>query len=420
MHINILSCPLFIARRVFFHKSAEGEKTMPRAARIAVAGIALGLAVMMLTVAIFTGFRREVRNKVIGFGSHIQVTQLESNASFESAPIAVTPALLDSLREVVGVRHVSVFANKAGILKTATDFEGIIIKGVGTDYDWSFFRSNLKEGALPAMDTEKPSSEVLLPRYLANRTGLQTGDNFTAYFVQDDVRARRFSVSGIYETGFPDYDRLFVLGDIRQLQRVSGWEADCVGGVELLVENYDELDWVTEEVYFQMAAKQDRMGSTYYTRSIRDINPQIFGWLEMLDINVAVILVLMLAVAGFTMISGLLILILSRTNMIGILKALGMDNRGVRRVFLHLSVFLIGKGLLWGNVIGLALCLIQKYGKVVPLNPDIYYLDAVPIQMSGVVLLLLNIGTLLVSLLMLLGPSWAVSKVTPISAIRFE
>ena len=238
--------------------------------------------------------------------------------------------------------------------------------------------------------------------------------------MQDDVRARKFTITGIYETGFLDYDKMFVIADIKQIRRLNGWDKDQVSGLELQVDDYDRLDQVAEDVYFDLTERQDRNGNTFYARSIKELNPMIFNWLDVLDINVVVILALMLSVAGFTMISGLLIIILERTNMIGILKALGQNNNSIRKIFLYVSFFLIGKGMLWGNIIGISLCLLQSHFHIIQLDPSIYYLDAVAIDLSVFSLFLLNIGTLAASMLMMLGPSYLITKIDPAKSIRFE
>ena len=414
-----MNLELFIARKIHFSKQGERQATPP-AIRIAMIGIALGLAVMILSVAIVIGFKKEVRNKVIGFGSHIQITNFDNNSSYQTMPIAVSDSFLVALKERSGIRHVETFATKPGILKTETDFQGIVLKGVDRQYDWSFFQKNLKEGEVFQLDSAKRSSDVIISRYLSDLVGLKVGDSFLTYFVEEDVRARKFHITGIYETGFADYDKLFVIADIRQVKRLNGWSDGQVSGVELLVDDYGQVDSLAENLYFELMDKQDREGNTYYVRSIKELNPMIFSWLEVLDINVVVILVLMLAVAGFTMISGLLIIILERTNMIGILKALGENNRSIRKIFLYVSFFLIGKGMLWGNVIGISLCLLQSYTHLIKLDSSIYYLDAVPVDLNVVSLALLNIGTLLVSMLMMLGPSYLITRISPAKSIRFE
>lgn len=410
---------LFIARRIHFSKEGDRQVTPP-AVRIAIIGIALGLAVMILSVAIVVGFKKEVRNKVIGFGSHIQITNFDNNSSFESTPIAVSDSLLQALQAFPGVRHVETYATKMGIMKTETDFQGVVLKGVDTDFDWSFFRNNLKEGEMLTINPDKTSTDVVISRYLSDLLGLKLGDSFLTYFVQEDVRARKFTIAGIYETGFMDYDKLFVLADIKQIRRLNGWDKDQVSGLELLVDNYDDLDQIAEDLYFDLVEKQDRAGNAYFTRSVKEMNPMIFNWLGVLDVNVVVILILIFAVAGFTMISGLLIIILERTNMIGILKALGENNTSIRKIFLYISFFLIGKGMLWGNIIGISICLIQSHFRIITLDPSTYYLDAVPIDLNILSLVLLNIGTLCASMLMMLGPSYLITKIDPAKSIRFE
>ena len=413
-----MNLELFIARKIHFSKEGNRQVTPP-AVRIAIVGVALGLAVMILSVAIVIGFKKEVRNKVIGFGSHIQITNFDNNSSYETMPIAVSDSLLQALR-APGIKHIEGYATKMGILKTDSDFQGVVLKGIDTDYDWSFFRNNLKEGELLTIDPKKTSTDVIISRYLSDLLGLKLGDSILTYFVQEDVRARKFNIVGIYETGFMDYDKLFVLADIKQIRRLNGWEKDEVSGLELLVDDYDKLDQIAEDLYFNLVEKQDRHGNTYFTRSIKEMNPMIFNWLDVLDVNVVVILILIFAVAGFTMISGLLIIILERTNRIGLLKALGENNVSIRKIFLYISFFLIGKGMLWGNVVGIAICLIQSHFRIIKLDPSIYYLDAVPIDLSIVSLILLNIGTLCASMLMMLGPSYLITKIDPAKSIRFE
>lgn len=412
---------LFIARRIHFSKErGDSRRVTPPAVRIAVAGIALGVAMMILSVAIVVGFKQEVRNKMVGFGSHIRVSNFDSNSSYETVPIFVGDSLKSLLSALSGIRHVETFATKPGILKTETDFQGIVLKGIDVEYDWTFFRKHLKEGELFSIDTGKVTNDVLISQQLADMLRLRCGDSFHAYFVQDEVRARKFRICGIYDTGFTDYDKLFVLTDIKHIRRLNGWEADAVSGLELQVDDYDDLDEVAAAVDDRLLNRRDRKGNIFYVRSIKELNPMIFSWLDVLDLNVVVILVLMMAVSGFTMISGLLIIILERTNMIGILKALGQQDRSLRRVFLYISAFLIGKGMLWGNIIGLALCWIQSFFRPLSLDPSVYYLDAVPIHLTPGSWLLINLGASVVSLLMMLAPSYLITKISPAKTIRFE
>ncbi len=414
-----MNLELFIARKIHFNKE-EGKQATPPAVRIAMTGIALGLAVMMISIAIIIGFKQEIRGKVAGFGSHIQITNFDSNNSYETKPIAVSDSLLSSLRSFAGIKHVETYATKWGLLKTDTDFQGIVLKGIDKDFDWSFFTKNMKEGVAFTLDSVKTGTEVVISQYLCNLLGLKLGDSFLTYFMQDDVRARRFTITGIYETGFQDYDKLFVLADIRQIRRLNGWEEDEVSGIELQVVDYDKLDPIAENLYYHMAEQQDREGNTFYTRTVKETNLMIFSWLDVLDMNVVVILILMMSVAGFAMISGLIIIILERTNMIGILKALGQNNTSIRKIFLYISFFLIGKGMLWGNAIGLILCFIQYQFGLIKLDPTIYYMDTVPISLSLSSFILLNIGALAAAMAMMLGPSYVITKIAPARSIRFE
>ena len=414
-----MNLELFIAKRIHFSREGKRQVTPP-AVRIAIIGIALGLAVMILSVAIVIGFKKEIRNKVIGFGSHIQVTNFDNNSSFETRPVAINDSLMRQIEAIPGVRYAEVFATKPGILKTKDDFQGIILKGVGTGFDWDFFRQHLVEGDVFSVTSGKPGTDVLISRYLADLLRLKTGDSFLTYFVQDEVRARKFRISGIYDTGFADYDKLFVVADIKQIQRLNGWDSDQVSGLEISVDRFDRLDEITDRVALYLDETTDRAGNSFYTRSVKDLNPMIFNWLDVLDTNVVIILVLILAVAGFTMISGLLIIILERTQMIGILKALGENNASIRKVFLYVSFFLIGKGMIWGNAIGIAICLLQSKLHPLKLDPSVYYLDAVPIDLNIWSLLLLNIGTLAAAMLMMLGPSYLITKIDPAKTIRFE
>lgn len=414
-----MNLELFIARKVYFNKE-EGKQATPPAVRIAMIGIAIGLAVMMLSIAIIVGFKQEVRGKVAGFGSHIQISNFDTNNSYETKPVAVSDSLLRVLRHFPGVKHVETYATKWGILKTDTDFQGIVLKGVDTDFDWSFFSKNMKEGKPFVLDSTKTGNEVIISKHLCDLLGLKLGDSFLTYFMQDDVRARRFTITGIYETGFLDYDKLFVIADMRQIRRLNGWEKDEVSGIEIQVKDFDSIDQIAEALYFHMAEEQDRKGNTFYTRSIKEMNPMIFSWLDVLDMNVVVILILMMAVAGFAMISGLIIIILERTNMIGILKALGQNNTSIRKIFLYISFFLIGKGMLWGNAIGLLLCFVQYQFGLLKLDPATYYMDTVPISLSLTSFVLLNLGALTAAMLMMLAPSYVITKIAPARSIRFE
>jgi lipoprotein-releasing system permease protein len=413
-----LNLEYFIAKRIHFQ---QGKKNVSRpAVRIATIGIALGLAVMLISVAVVVGFKPEIRNKTIGFGGHIQITNLDNNNTYEMNPIKVDDALMNKISAVDGVKHVQRFATKPGIIKTDTEFQGIVVKGIDKGFDWKFFKSNLVEGNVLDLSGDTSSNQVVLSKYLANLLGLRLGDSFFTYFIQDQIRARKFKITGIYSTNFVEYDKLIILADIRQVQQLNDWSTDSISGLEVLITDFNRLDEVGDAVYGVTGNRFNEKGNAYSTQTIKQTNPQIFSWLELLDMNVWVILFLMLSVAGFNMISGLLILILERTNMIGILKSLGSTDWSVRKVFLYHSFFLIGKGMLWGNIIGLSLCAIQYFTGIIPLDPQSYYTATVPIAFNWLNIILLNVGTLAASILMMVGPSYLITKITPAKIIRYE
>ena len=410
---------LFIAKRIY--RSDEGQKQVSKpAVRIAMLGIAIGLAVMIVSVAVVIGFKQEVREKVIGFGSHIQLSSFDSNQSYETNPVAASDSLLNVLSAVRGVKHAQRFSTKPGIIKTNDNFQGMVLKGVGQEYDLSFFREYLLEGELPSFSDSAATNEVIISKALADKLKLKLKDKIYAYFIQDDVRARRLTVKGIYQTNFSEYDNLFVVGDIYTVNRLNKWEPDQVSGIEIQVNDYEQLDQTADKLFSLVESRTDRYGGKYLVQTIQQLNPQIFAWLDLLNLNVWSILILMIGVAGFTMISGLLIIILERTNMIGILKALGANNAMIRKIFLYFSVFLIGKGMLLGNIIGLALCWLQSSLHIIKLEPETYYVDSVPIELNFWIVLLLNVCTLIVAVLMLLGPSHLITKINPARSIRFE
>ena len=409
----------FIAKRIHFEK--KGEKNVSRpAVRIATIGIAVGVAVMLIAIAVVIGFKQEIRNKTIGFGSHIQITNFDNNNSYEMQPIRMSDTLQNQLKAIPNVKHIQRFVTKPGIIKTENDFQGMILKGVGPEFDWSFFKSNLIEGEILNLNDSTPVNEAIISKSIADMMGLKLGDSFLTYFLQDQIRARKFTVKGIYSTNFADYDKLFVITDIRIAQRLNGWDQEYFSGMEILITDFNYLDGVSDQVYALAANRFDAEGNGYFIQTIRQLNPQIFSWLDLLDMNVWVILLLMLAVAGFNMISGLLILILEKTNMIGILKSYGAGNWSIRKIFLYESIFLIGKGMLWGNIIGLLICFVQYQFKIIPLDPVSYYTSTVPITFNWLYIVLLNAGTLIVSVLMLIGPSYLITKISPAAIMRYE
>ncbi|HDJ33798.1 MAG TPA: ABC transporter permease [Bacteroidetes bacterium] len=409
----------FIARRILV--DPESHKSFSRPIiLIAIAGIALGLTVMILSVAIVTGFKQEIRDKVVGFGSHIQIMNFDSNTSYETVPISRQQPFLPKIENFPGIRHIQVFGIKAGIIKTENDIEGVVLKGVGPDFDWSFFRENLVAGAVPAITDSARTNQVVISKQLSERLMLNLGDDFAMYFVQEPPRVRRFTVHGIYETSLVDFDEKFILADLQHIQSLNNWENNQISGFEILIDNFDELDFLTWVVTREVGLQFQENGALLKVISIRNRYPQIFDWLNLQDMNVAIILILMFLVAGFNMVSGLLILILERTQMIGILKSLGAENARIRRIFLYQAAFLISRGLFWGNLLGIGLCLLQYHFGIVRLDQASYYLDRVPIHFNLFHLLALNIGTLLLTVLMLVVPSRVISGISPVRAIRFE
>lgn len=387
---------------------------------IAMTGIAIGLAVMLIAVAVVIGFKSEVRNKVIGFGSHIRISNFDAVRSYETHPVVVNDSMMAALNADPQVKHVQRYSTKPGIIKTDEAFQGMVLKGVGPEFDASFFRDHLVEGEIPVFSDSVSTNQVVLSKAIADKLKLKVGDKIYTYYIQKDVRARRLTVKGIYQTNFSEYDNLFLLTDLYTVNRLNNWEAGQVSGAELQVRDYDKLEETTYRIAIDTDNKKDAAGGTYYVQNIVQMNPQIFAWLDLLDLNVWVILILMIGVAGFTMISGLLIIIIERTQMIGILKALGANNLTIRKVFLWFSVFLIGKGMLWGNAIGVTFCLLQSHFNIFKLNPETYYVDTVPVSVNIWIFLLINAGTLLASVLMLLGPSYLITKINPASSMRYE
>jgi lipoprotein-releasing system permease protein len=401
----------FIARRLI--KGGPGSFSAP-VIRIAIISVALGLAVMIVSVAIVTGFQRQIREKIVGFGSHIQIAKFDSNNSFEFEPISKNQAFYSTLAKTEGIKHIQVFATKAGIIKTADQIQGVVFKGVGADFDWSFFNNKLIAGKLFSTRDTAASNSVLISQNLADLLKIKVGDPLRMYFIIDNMaRARRFNVSGIYNTGLAEFDLKFIFGDIRQIQKLNGWGADSISGFDVYINDFNQLDKMGKIVY-------NAVGYDLNTKTIRDLYPQLFDWLDLQDMNVIIILVLMVLVSGMAMISTLLILILERTSMIGVLKALGARNLSIRRIFLYNAAYIVGKGLLFGNIAGIGICLVQKYTGIITLPQESYFMSVVPINIDIIHILLLNAGTLAACTLMLLLPSFIVARISPVKAIRFD
>lgn len=410
---------LFVAKRLFNDKGGVRNVSRP-AIRIATAGVAIGLAVMIVSVCVVLGFKSEIRSKVIGFGSHIQIINYESISSGVSKPVAFPDSLIKEIRQVPGVSHVQRFSNKGGILKTDDAFEGILLHGVGAEFNADFLKSNLKEGEIPVFSADSATNRIVVSQTIADRLHLSCGDRVFAYFFDGAVRARRFTVSGIYQTNLSEFDDNMVFTDLYVCNRLNNYADDQYAGVEITVDRFDDVDLVAGSLVGKVNHLVDEYGAGYAAMTIRELYPQIFDWLDLLDVNVWVILILMVAVAGFTMISGLLIIILERTNFIGVMKALGATNRSMRHVFLYFAAFIVGRGLLWGNVLGIGLVVLQYYFNMVHLDPATYYVDAVPVLFNAGYIVAINAATAFISVFVLILPSLLVSRIHPAKSIRFE
>ena len=415
-----MNLPFFLAKRIYTNNADKKRVDMP-AIRIAIAGVAVGLAVMLVSVSVVFGFKHTIRNKVVGFGSHIQVANFMTLQASEQYPIQMGDSMLKVLRAIPGVKHVQRFAVKQGILKTDKDFLGVAFKGIAADYDTTFIHQNLVAGAIPHFSDTVGKQQMMVSQAIADQLNLKLGDKVFAYFIDDTgVKARRFTIAAIYQTNLSQFDKVTCFIDLYTAVKLNAWETDQASGAELTVNDFNLLNQTAERVVEKVNRTIDSYGETYSSQTIQEMNPQIFSWLDLLDLNVWIILGLMLAVAGVTMISGLLIIILERTAMIGILKAIGARNTTIRRTFLWFAVFTIGKGMLIGNLIGLGLIVLQHYTGLVKLNPATYYVSTVPVEFNLFVWLLLNVATLVISVFVLIAPSYLVSKINPAASMRYE
>jgi len=415
-----VNLPFFLAKRIYTNNTDKTRVDRP-AIRIAIAGVAVGLAVMLVSVSVVFGFKHTIRDKVIGFGSHIQVANFMTLQASEQYPIQMGDSMLRVLRSIPGVRHVQRYAIKQGILKTDNDFLGVAFKGIAADYDTTFIHQNIVAGSIPHFSDSVGKQQMVISQAIADQLNLKLGDKVFAYFIDNSgVKARRFTIAAIYQTNLSQYDKVTCFIDFYTAVKLNAWEKDQATGAELTVNDFNRLDETAQRVVDKVNRTLDSYGETYASQTIQEMNPQIFSWLDLLDLNVWIILGLMLSVAGVTMISGLLIIILERTAMIGILKAVGARNVTIRRTFLWFAVFTIGKGMLIGNALGLGIIALQHFTGLVKLNPATYYVSTVPVEFNVVVWLLLNIATLVISVFVLIAPSYLVSKINPAASMRYE
>ena len=406
----------FIAKRIIGSKAYKSSVSAP-IIKIGIAAIAIGIVVMLIAIATGIGLQQKIRDKVVAFNGHVTITNFDSNVSDESEiPISIHQDFYPEFKNIDGIRHVQATATKFGVIRTATDFEGVVLKGVGSDYDWGYFKEFLIEGRLPDYSGEM-SNEVLISQYLANRLQFKLDESFQTVFKKESIDEmpflRAFKIVGIYNSGFKELDEKFVMGDIRHVQRLNKWDEDQVGNFEVFIDDFKQIEAKGMEIYQNIPSDLD--ATTVEQKYI-----SIFEWIKIFDNNTYGIIGIMILVAGINMITALLVLILERTQMIGILKALGSNNWSIRKVFLYNATYLIGLGLFWGNLIGLGMLLVQKYLGLVPLNPEVYYVSEAPVYLNLDYVLLLNLGTFIVCLLMLLIPSVIITKISPVKAMRFD
>ena len=414
-----MNLPFFIAKRIYSDQGDKRKVSRP-AIHIATVGVAIGLAVMIVTVSVVLGFKHTIRDKVIGFGSHIQVQNMLTYLSSESHPILINDSVLRSYEQIEGVKHVERYCLSQGILKTDDDFLGVMFKGVGPEYDLNFLSQHLLEGEMPVFSDTASTNKLLVSKMIADKLRLKAGDRIFAYFIGESVRTRRFTVTGIYQTNMTRFDESLCFTDLYTTRKLNDWEDEQCSGAEITVSNFDQLQATADQFVEKVNRKMDKDFNTYSSQTIYEAYPQVFHWLELLDINVWIILALMVCVAGFTMISGLLIIILERTQMIGVLKALGARNKTIRHTFLWFAAFIIGQGLLLGNVIGLGIIALQRYTGLVKLDPQTYYVSEAPMEVNIPLFVLLNIATLLICVFVLIAPSYLISHIHPAKSMRYE
>jgi lipoprotein-releasing system permease protein len=415
-----MNLPLFIAKRIYSDQGDKRKVSRP-AIRIAIVGVAIGLMVMIVTVCVVLGFKHTIRDKVAGFGGHIQVSNLMKYNDIDPYTICADDSMMQVFRAQPGVRHVQRYTITQGLLKTDDDFLGVMFKGVGPEFDSTFLQQNIVAGEIPAFSDSTSRYQLLMSKMIADKLHLSVGDKVFAYFIGDEnVKTRKYTVAGIYQTNMTRFDENLCFTDLYAANRLNGWDGDRCTGVEVTVENLDRLSVTADAFIDNVNRTYDGHGNQMVTQTIYETYPTIFTWLELLDINVWIILVLMVCVAGFTMISGLLIIILERTQMIGILKALGTRNKTIRHTFLWFSVFIIGQGMLWGNILGIGIVLLQQYTGFVSLDPQVYYVSKAPMELNLPLIALLDLVTLLVCVFVLIAPSYLVSHIHPAKSMRYE
>ena len=413
---------LFVATRIYNSKSGEDSFSRP-AIIIATYGIAIGIIVMLISVAVVFGFKKEISDKVVGFGSHIQILSLTMDENHQVLPVTTDYELVNIIKKVPHISHYQTFASKVGLIKTDEDFRAVQIKGVGEDYDMSFFGNYMVQGDIPPFSSSNSTNKLMISKKIASEMMLNVGTKAFVYFIDEingNIRARKFEIAGIYETHLDEFDKQTCFTDIYTIRKLNGWNHDESTGLEIMTDDMSKLNECIDYLNEGQKIKSDSRGYERGAYTIRDLSPHIFAWLDVLDMNVVMILVLMLAIGGFTVMAGLLIVMLDRIKMIGILKSLGASNLSIRKIFSSFAVMLVGKGIIIGDIIGIGLCLIQKYFGVISLNPSTYYIDKVPVDLYWWYFLLINVGVLFISSLIIFGSSFLMSIKKPASTMRWE
>lgn len=411
---------LFIAQRYSKNTSSDRVLMSKPMMRIATFGIVIGMAVMIAAVAIITGFKQQITEKVTGFSSHIQLVNRDMNQSYEAIPITNNWDYLNEIPHYDGVENLYPYVTKPGVIKENDEIEAIILKGIDHSYDWSFFDRYMVTGSVLKIDTAEKNSGIVLSAYIANRLNLNVGDDVDMFFMQNPVRMRRFVLEGIYETNLKAYDELYAMVDLRHLQKLNSWNPNQYSGFEIKVEKFNELEKIEMKISKRIALDFNENNESLEAISTLEIAPQIYDWLQLQNMNVWVILILITLVAGINMVTGLLINILEKTNQIGLFKALGARDKQIMQIFLFNAGRIIGKGMLWGNIIGIGLCFVQYQWGIIKLDPDNYYLSEVPVNFNWLFILLLNAGAFTVNIIMMLLPAMIVSRIRPVQAISFD
>jgi len=408
----------FVAKNIVFKDNSKVARPI---INIALVGVVISLAVMIVSVAIVSGFKQIIKDKVTGFAAHMEITAYETNFSYETKPINKEQKFLPYLSQINGIRHIQTFATKSGIIKTKDNFQGIVLKGIGRDFDWNFLSKHLVSGDTLNLQTDTPSNGIIISKKIAALLNLKVNDKIVIYFIQDPPRFRKLTVKGIYDTDFEEFDKIFAFVDIRHIQKLNGWNRNQVSGFEIFINNFDDLDKIKEKVSDLVVMSSYEQNSEFLNvKSIKDLYPYIFDWISLFNTNVFVIIFLLVTVASINLASGLLILILDKTQTIGILKALGATNRSISRIFVNVGSISVSKGILWGNIVGVILVAVQYFTHLVKLDPESYYVDYVPVSLHISHLILLNAGVFIITVMVLVFPSLIVSRITPAKAIKFN